>query len=82
VSAAAFLADGKADSDRYEPLRVLRELLLKGHARDLKQRYGKMEYALKLFIEHATSVGVKRLREVRVEFFRLPEETADDDDGE
>jgi len=73
LEAAGFLAQGKATGDRFEPLLVLREWLLKATRRDLVQRYGKTARAMRAFIDR-TSLGTKRLTEAREELFDLPEE--------
>lgn len=76
LAAAKFLADGKSDSNRYEPLRVLREQLIRAHRRDLNVRYGKTERAMRAFVDNDSAPFTKRLTEAREELFPLPEEDA------
>lgn len=75
ILAAEFLATGNSSGDdRLEPLLMLREWLLK--SRDLEQRYGKTERAMRAFL-NGEKIG-RRLIETREELFPLPEEpTAD-----
>jgi ParB-like chromosome segregation protein Spo0J len=77
LTAAAFLASGNAATERLEPLLVLREWLLKGSKQIHKQRYGKTERAMQMFI-NAARLGSKRLSDARDELFPLPEEKAVD----
>lgn len=73
LAAAAFLATGKQTTDRLEPLLVLREWLLKAARLDLRQRYGKAERAISMFL-NGSRLGSRRLTEAREELFPLPEE--------
>ena len=71
--AAGFLASGSGSEERYEPLLMLREWLIKG--KDLDQRYGKTARAMRAFIS-GERVG-RRLLEAREELFPLPSEQVD-----
>lgn len=72
ISVGTFLANGKAPSEEFESLRLLREWLLKATPKELRQRYGKTERALRGFLDKAKVD--KRLTEAREELFPIPGE--------